>query len=501
MENIFYNITRYVARVFFRPHVLSDSAYQEKLLFSFLAKNTKTRYWKNYNFTSIKTITDFQKKIPLQTYDNIQIHVEHMLQGWEDILRQWKIPYFSKSSGTTAVSKYIPISHKALKKNHYAVARDGFWYYLAARTDSNLFVGKWLLMWWRLAPNPFDPDMQNVWDVSAILQYNAPWYTKIFRKPSESVSFMEHFDKKLDAMIEETKDLNITFIAWVPSWLTVFLQRLVEKTGKNNVLEVRPNIELFMWWWINLAPYKKQLAKLLPWDQVWYWQNYNASEWFIAFQDKPYVEDMLLATHHHIFYEFIAQEHIDDIDPPIVLLQDLQIGKSYEIIITTDWWLRRYRIGDVVQITSIDPVRVRVVWRTKSYLNTFGEELMSHTTDAAIQTICELHHVPVANYVATTVVAEHGWYHERYIDFGVETALDKEVIINQLEQYLQAHNSDYKAKRVNDILMKPLRLHILTPGSFHSYLESKWKLGGQNKIKRLWNDKQQLITEMGEFIQ
>ncbi len=154
----------------------------------------------------------------------------------------------------------------------------------------------------------------------------------------------------------------------------------------------------------------------------------------------------------------------------------------------------------MIQITGLDPVRVRVVGRTKSYLNAFGEELMSHTTDAAIQTICELHQVPVADYVATTVVGDNGGYHEWYIDFGVATSLDTTIIIEQLEQYLQAHNSDYKAKRTGDILMKSLRVHILKPGTFHRYLESKGKLGGQHKIKRLWNDKEQLMKEMGEYL-
>lgn len=500
MPSLRNKIKQTVAKIYFHPQTFSDTKYQEKLRSNFITKNIHTQFGKTYQFAAIKTIADFQKNIPISSYDQLQPYIEHMLQWWQNILRAGRVPYFSKSSGTTAVSKYIPISEDALQKNHYRVLKDGLWYYLEARPDNNLFGGVSVTMWGRLSQNPFDPTLQNVWDVSAILQYNMPWYVKPFRKPSDEVSFMEHFDQKLDAMIQETKDQNVTFIAGVPSWLTLFLQRLVDQTGKNNVLEVWPNLELFCRWWVNIAPYKKQLAKLLPWDQVWYWQNYNASEWFFAIQDTPLVDDMLLATHHNVFYEFIAQEHIDDIDPPVLLLQDLEVGKSYEIIITTDGWLRRYRIGDMVQITGLDPVRVRVVGRTKSYLNTFGEELMSHTTDAAIQTICELHQVPVADYVATTVVGDNGWHHEWYIDFGVETSLDTTIIVEQLEQYLQAHNSDYKAKRAGNILMKPLCFHILKPGTFHCYLESKGKLGGQHKIKRLWNDKEQLMKEMGEYL-
>lgn len=494
---------------FFSPQNMSEEKYQSRILHNWLVDNVSTYWWKKYNFKDIRSIKDFQHSVPLNTYDTIQPYIETMLQWSKDILWTWRIPFFSKSSWTTATSKYIPITKLALKNNHYAVWKDGLAYYMKSRPDSDLMWGQGVIMWGRLVPNPADPEVMNVWDVSAILQHNAPLYTKLFRKPSKGISFMENFDEKLDAMIDETKDLNITFIAGVPSWITLFLQRLVERTGKKNVLEVRPNLELFLRWWINIAPYKNQLSQLLPGDQVWYRQNYNASEWFFAVQDKPHADDMLLATHHNIFYEFIPFDQIDSLDPTICLLHELEIGKRYEMIITTDGWLRRYRIWDVIEVTAIDPIRIRVAGRTKSYLNAFGEELMVHTTDSAIKYACEMCQLPLAEYVATPIVLDHGWYHQRYIDFGRN--VDKDVVslmqwewdhvfVDALEHYLQQHNSDYQAKRKGDLLMKKLQVVFLTPWTFHEYLSSKWKLWGQHKIKRLWNESRDLMKEMGEFL-
>lgn len=494
-------IIRPLAKRYFRPTWKSDNTYQERLLRYFIIQNTQTVRWKKYWFSSIKTIQDFQNTVPLSSYDDLQPYIESMLQWAKNILRYGKVPFFSKSSWTTATSKFIPITYESLKKNHYAVWKMWLWLYLQENAESVLFWGEWLIMWWRLVSNPFSPNNMNVWDVSAILQSNAPWYTKHFRKPSPLVSFMENFDAKLDAMIEETKDLDITFLAWVPSWLTLFLQRLLEKTGKNNILEVRPDLELFLRWWINIVPYKQQLSQLIPGNKVTYRQNYNASEWFFAIQDKKGVDDMILATQHHVFYEFIPFDQIDNPKPQVLILSELEIGKRYEMIITTDWWLRRYRIGDVIEVTWLDPVRIRIAWRTKSFLNAFGEELMVHTTDAAIQFACEQCNLPLAEYIATAVVENQWWYHQRYVDFGKQTSFDEELFTNALEEYIQAHNSDYAAKRKGNLLMKKLQIQFLQPWTFHKYLESKGKLWGQHKMKRLRNERGELMKMMGNFLE
>jgi GH3 auxin-responsive promoter len=493
-------ILRPFAKRFFSPKGKNDITYQERLLRYFIVQNTRTIRGKKYWFSAIKTMSDFQKQVPLSTYDDLQPYIESMLQWAKNILRYGKVPFFSKSSWTTATSKYIPITHEALKKNHYAVGKMWLGLYLQQSDESLLFGGEWLIMWWRLVSNPLDANAMNVWDVSAILQHNAPRYTKRFRKPSPWISFMENFDEKLDAMVEESKNVDITFIAWVPSWLTLFLQRVLEKTWKRNILEVRPHLELFLWWWINIAPYKNKLHQMMPWNQVTYWQNYNASEWFFAIQDKKDVSDMLLATHHHVLYEFIPFHCIDAEIPAVLLLQDLEVGKRYELIITTDGGLRRYRIGDVVEVTGVNPVRVRIAWRTKSFLNAFGEELMVHTTDAAIQYACAKCKLPLAEYVATAIVESQWWYHQWYIDFGKEIVIDQSMFVDALEEYIQQHNSDYAAKRKWDILMKKLHVAILQPWTFHRYMQSKGKLGGQHKMKRLWNEREELVKEMGNAL-
>jgi hypothetical protein len=478
----------------------SDSLYQHELLKEFLSQNKDTERGKKYWFVGIETYEKFSQIVPLSAYDDIQPYIERMLCGERDILWKWEMPYFSKSSWTTAVSKYLPITYDALEKNHFKIGQECFGYYLKARGDSRLFAWEWIIMWGRLVENPYDVSKNNVWDVSAILQFNAPRYTKLFRKPSMEVSFMENFDAKLNAIMDETIGRNITYLAWVPSWLTLFLQRVLEKTGKKTILDVWPWLELFMWWGINIAPYKKQLSEMMPGEQVWYWQNYNASEWFFGIQDKVGVEDMLLATQHHVFYEFIPFEEIDQHASTPRLIADLEIWKCYEMIITTSWWLRRYRIGDVIEVTGLAPVRIRVSSRTKSFINAFGEELMVHTTDGAIEKACEVCWVPLAEYVATPIVLEQWWYHQRYVDFGKDVQVDSALFAETLEAYIQEHNSDYKAKRWWDILMKKLQLTVLPPWTFHAYLAAKGKLGGQHKIKRLWNVAEELRKEMGEWL-
>lgn len=495
-----WKILRHIAKRYFLPRGKQDETYQENLLRYFVVQNIHTLRGQKHQFSAIRTISDFQARVPLVTYDDIQPHIESMMQGAKNVLWYGRVPFFSKSSWTMAMSKYIPITHEALKKNHYAVSKHGVGMYLEHREDSMLFAGEGLIMGGRLLPNPFNPAYTNVGDVSAILQYNAPWYTKAFRKPSQQVSFMENFDAKLDAMIQETKDRNITYIAWVPSWLTLFLQRLVEQTWKKNIYEIWPNLELFFWWGINVAPYAQQLARLLPWDQTRYRQNYNASEWFFAVQDRPWVDDMLLATHHHVFYEFIPFDEIHSDNPKVLLVQDVEKGKRYEMAITTDGGLRRYRIGDVVEVTNVNPVRIRVAWRTKSFLNAFGEEVMGHTTDAAIRFVCEQCNVQLADYVATPVVEDVGGYHEWFIDIGQNSAIDSEHFASLLDSYLQENNSDYKAKRSGNILMKKLQVRFIPAMAFHRYLETKWKLWGQHKLKKLWNNREELMKEMGEFI-
>jgi GH3 auxin-responsive promoter len=502
MKNIVALGGKYIVKKLFPlPTKRTDEEYQYSLMRSFVRRASGSIIGKRYAFSPSRTRDDFQRIIPLQHYDAMQHDIECALQGASNHIRPGKIPFFSKSSGTTARSKFIPITKEALKKNHYAAGKEVFSRYLHAREESMLLLGKWLIMGGRLTPNPFDPWVTNVGDVSAILQENAPRYTKLFRKPSPKVSFMEHFDTKLDAMIAETKDEDITFLAGVPSWLTLFLQRLVDTTWAKDVFEIWPNLELFLWGGISIEPYTQQLAQLLPWDKVRYRQNYNASEWFFAFQDMYGVDDMLLATQHHVLYEFISLTDIKNLEPRALLCHQVLQGSVYELVITTDGWLWRYRTGDLVQITGINPIRVRVAGRTKSFLNMFGEEVMEHSTDEVIRALSVETWRQIADYVVTSVREKDGWYHHRYIDItGPEGDADESFIATFLDRAIQAHNSDYAAKRTWDILMQSLRITLVPSWMFHSYLEDKGKLGGQHKLKRLWNDRDALMQEIGSYL-
>lgn len=494
------SITSWIAKIFFQCAFTDTLSYQKKLLLQFIKHNITTEFWKKYWYETIQTIEDFRKQVPLHTYDDLQPYIEKMMAWNKDILWKWEVPFFAKSSWTTAVSKYIPITRCALRKNHFAVPKMWMWMYLASNPEANIFSWKWIILWGRMIKNPYNLSKNNVWDVSAILQQCAPIITRIFRKPSLSVSFMSDFDKKLDAIIDETLWMPITYVAWVPSWITLLLQRIAQRFPQRSISDIWPDLELFLWWWISIAPYKKQLDILFQSSKIKYRQTYNASEWFFAIQDKADRNDMLLATQHHVFYEFIPFDQIHLPHPHVLTLSQLEIGKRYELIITTDGGLRRYRIWDVIEVTWLDPVRIRIAWRTKSFLNAFGEELMVHTTDTAIQYACEQCNLPLAEYIATAVVENQWWYHQWYIDFGKEVTVNQEWFTNALEEYIQSHNSDYAAKRKWDILMTKLHIQFLQPWTFHKYLESKGKLWWQHKMKRLRNEREELIKEMGEYL-
>jgi hypothetical protein len=469
---------------------------QENILLKFIRKNKDTAYGKTHNFDRIFGYEDFVKHIPVNDYDTLKPYFEMMLEGKSQILWYEKIAWFSKSSGTTAdKSKYIPVSPSALKENHYKGGYDVIAQYLINNPSSKLLSGKSLIIGGSQKPHQEGSHIHSG-DISAVITVNQPRISQWLRTPPNSVTLMPDFEEKLNLTMDIATKENVSFFVGVPTWFSVLFEKIKESKGVENLLEVWPNMELFIHGGVSFVPYENQYKKFFPSDNMHYIQTYNASEGFFAYQDRLIADDMLLATHHGIFYEFIEMAYWQDEHPPCLPLRDVVIGKQYAIVITTNAGLWRYKIGDTVVFTSTDPYRIKVSGRTKSFINAFGEELMVDNADQGIKNTCAKTGAIIRDYTAAPVYFEGAAKacHQWLIEFEVAPQ-DISKFGTLLDNHLQELNSDYEAKRFKDLALAPLQIITVRENTFVDWLKSKGKLGGQNKIPRLNNDRR-IVEEL-----
>ena len=310
---------------------------------------------------------------------------------------------------------------------------------------------------------------------------------------SNKISLMNEWTEKMKAIVKETKNENVTSLLGVPSWLMVLLNNVLQDTGKNNLLELWPNAEVYFHGGISFEPYRDQYKKMFPKDSFRFYENYNASEGFFAIQDRNNADDLLLMLDYGIFYEFIPMDTFGTSNQKTVSLAGVEINKSYAVVITTNSGLWRYLIGDTVRFTSLSPYRIKITGRTKHYINVFGEELMIENTDTAIAKTAKEFNVDIVEYTVAPVFMkdkEKG-AHEWMIEFK-KNPDDLKAFTKRLDENIQTINSDYEAKRYNSMTLNELVLNVAQPDLFHLWLSKKDKLGGQNKIPRLSNDRSYL---------
>lgn len=462
---------------------------QEKVLFSLLSQAKDTEYGRLYHFQNIKSYKDFNQNIPIVTYEDFEPFIEKARQGNANVSWPGKIKHFAKSSGTTnAKSKFIPISDESLKNCHYKAGKDLLAIYINNHKDSNLFKFKNL----RLGGSAelYESFGTKFGDLSAILIENLPFWVERTTTPSKKVSLMSEWESKLKAIISEVKKENVGSLTGVPSWMMVLLQRILKDTGKSSVKELWPNLEVFFHGGISFTPYREQYRQLIGKD-IRYYEIYNASEGFFGIQDRFGSDEMLLMLDYGIFYEFIPMEDFGTPNTKAICLKDVELDKNYAVVISTNGGLWRYLIGDTIKFTNLSPFRFKISGRTKHYINAFGEELMIDNVETALSKACEATSAKITDYTGAPIYMkdEESGAHEWMIEFSTEPN-DFEHFCLLFDETLKAINSDYEAKRYNNMTLKSPVIHKAKPNLFYEWMASRGKLGGQNKVPRLSNDRQ-----------
>lgn len=465
------------------PHDVQDE-WQNKLIRS--ARDTE--FGKRHRFSEINSYENFKEQIPLQDYESLKPFIERVRRGEQNILWNTEIKWFAKSSGTTDKSKFLPVSKESLDGCHYNGGRDMVTLHCVNNPDTQLFTGKNLALGGSHQTQYTGNYESYHGDVSAIVIQNLPVWAEYFRAPDLEIALLDNWDEKLDKMARATMLENVTSMAGVPSWMLVLTRRILQYKNASTIKEIWPNLEVYFHGGVSFSPYKDQFKNLFADSGVKYMQIYNASEGFIGMQDLPNSDEMLLMLDYGIFYEFIPQPEINKVNPKVYHISEVDTETIYEVVITTNAGLWRYRLGDTIQFTSLNPYRFKITGRTKHYINVFGEELMIHNAEEALKTACEKTHAQIHEYtVAPVFTHDNKGKHQWLIEFEKEPG-NIDFFADVLDKALKKTNSDYEAKRYNDYVLQMPDVKQLKRGSFYNWLSSKNKLGGQYKVPRLQND-------------
>lgn len=464
---------------------------QEEMLLKLIEKGKQTTYGKQYGFHSISCIKDFQQQVPIVDYNGIKDFVEKLRMGEQNLLWPGEIRWFAKSSGTTSdKSKFIPVSRDALEDCHFRGGKDVLAIYTDLYPDTKIFSGKGLTLGGSHQIDNFSNESY-YGDLSAILIENLPWWVDFIRTPSQKVALIPEWEMKLQQLTSETLRENVTNLAGVPSWNLVMIKHILDFTGKNNLLEVWPNLELFTHGGVSFTPYREQFQRIIPSSGMHYLETYNASEGFFAIQDNPCTSDMLLMLDYGVFYEFIPADQVHSSNPQALTIADVEVGKNYAMVITTNSGLWRYMIGDTVAFTSTYPHKIKITGRTKHYINAFGEEIIIDNAEKALAVACEKTGALIREYTAAPVYMDQNarGAHEWLIEFE-KVPDDLNFFTTLLDNALCAINSDYEAKRYKGITLGPPIIRSMGEGTFYRWMKERGKLGGQNKVPRLSNTRE-----------
>jgi hypothetical protein len=466
---------------------------QHDLLKSMIESSRNTEFGRRFDFSSIGSSDHFSERVPVQDYESLKPYIYRLKAGEQNLLWPTDIRWFAKSSGTTSdKSKFIPVSTEALEECHFKGGKDLLCIYFHNNPETQLFDGKLLTLGGSHQVNSLSNDSYSG-DLSAILMENLPFWIQLFQTPERSIALMDEWESKIESIARATIYENVTNIAGVPSWTLVLLKRILEISGKSNLTEIWPNLELFVHGAVSFHPYKEQFRKLIPKADMHYLETYNASEGFFGIQDQLNSEEMLLMLDYGIYYEFIPMGEWEKENPKTISLDQVKLNENYAIIITTNAGLWRYKIGDTVSFTSLSPYRIRITGRTAHFINAFGEELIIDNAEKALADTCSATGAVIRDYTAGPVYFsdEGAGAHEWLIEFEkIPVSIEHFNII--LDESLKKYNSDYEAKRYHDKVLRLPIIHIMPPDTFYNWLKSKEKLGGQNKVPRLANHRKYL---------
>lgn len=467
---------------------------QQEVLRELIQLSRHTEWGRRYGYKSIRKQDVFAERVPIQDYESLKPYINRMMHGEKDVLWGGRVRWFSKSSGTTNdKSKFIPVSPQNLKKCHIRGTWDTMNLYYHNRPNARQFECKSLLMGGSLenfAPYP----KSQIGDVSAVMIKHMPFIARPFFTPDFNTALMSEWEAKIERIAQiASQERDMVMIGGVPSWTIVLFRRILEITGKQHMLEVWPNLEVYIHGGVGFDPYRKQFQQFLPTDQIDYMEIYNASEGYFAEQDDLARDDLLLLLDNGMYFEFLPSEEWDKENPQAISLEQVEKDKNYALVVSTNGGLWRYLPGDTVCFSSIQPYRIKITGRTSQFVNAFGEEVMVANTDKALFETCRQTNASVLEYtVAPVYITKTGkGGHEWLIEFD-KTPQSIKTFSRLLDKNLQRINSDYEAKRYKNMALKQLKLQTVPRGTFHQWLKSKGKYGGQNKVPRLANHRKYL---------
>ena len=465
---------------------------QTELMGALVKKGSKTVYGLTHKFSEIKNFRSFQEQIPIQSYQDLFPYIDRIMYGEQNVLWPSEIKWFAKSSGTTnARSKFIPVSNEALQDCHIKGGKDLLSIYFNNYEKTKMFTGKSLVIGGSRQVNQLSQKSNSFYgDVSAVLLSNLPWWAQLVRTPSLDIALMDEWEKKLEKMMQSCIEENVTSISGVPTWTMVLLEKILKEKKVASILDIWPNLEVFFHGAVAFGPYEHQFKRLIPSNEMHYIETYNASEGFFGIQDQVNSKDLLLMLDYGIFYEFIPFDQIQEEQPKALDISQVKINQIYALLITTNAGLWRYNIGDTIIFTSINPHRIRIIGRTKHFINAFGEELMISNAEKAMSVACLKTNAEISNFTAGPRYLEKNKKggHEWVVEFQ-RPPDDLERFTLILDEVLREINSDYDAKRYKDLALIAPVVYPVAVGVFHSWMKSRGKLGGQNKVPRLANDR------------
>jgi hypothetical protein len=473
---------------------------QAQIRNSLLKRASKTEYGRNYGFSKIRTAEEYARALPLTDYEDHKEDIYKMMDGADNILWKGKINWFAKSSGTTSDrSKYIPVSNDFFYKNNVASGWDTMAIAYHEDPECQIFWKKSLIMGGSLSPWKHNARI-NVGDISAILLHRMPAAGRPFYSPDFKTALIDDWEEKIQLMSELCIQDDIVMFGGVPTWTIVLFKRILEITGAKNMQEVWPNVRYYMHGGVGFDPYVDQFKEFFPDPSFKYFEVYNASEGYFAVQDRKDEKGMLLLLNNDIYYEFITMEELTSENPQTIPLSDVRTDTNYAIVISSSSGLWRYMPGDTVRFTSTRPYRIKVSGRTKHFINVFGEEVMVGNTDKALAETLKSLPAIVSEYTVAPIFMNtnekggHLWL----IEFEKEPDnLNAFEIL--LDDNLKKINSDYAAKRHKDMALSCLKIQLVPSGTFHQWMASKGKIGGQNKVPRLFNSRK-YVDELLGFI-
>ena len=474
----------------FKAHPFSV---QEATLFELIRQAKNTEWGRRYQFNEIRDISGFQTSLPLQTYEDVKPYIDRIRNGEQNILWSSAITWFAKSSGTTAdKSKFIPVSKESLKTCHFQGGYDVLAIYALQNPKTKVFTSKTLTLGGSHEINRAE-NHSRYGDLSAILIKNIPRWADLLRTPSAKVALLANFDEKLEQIVKVSVKQHVVAFAGVPSWNLVLMKYILDHTGKKNIMEVWRDMELFIHGGVCFEPYREQYRLLFPSPDMRYFETYNASEGFFALQDDPLSDDMLLMLDYGVLYEFIPVEQYGKEHPEVLTVDQVETGRNYAIVITTNAGLWRYVIGDTVAFTSTNPHKIKITGRIQQYINAFGEEVIVDNAERALKEACRETNAIVSEYTAGPVYMDfdRNGAHEWLIEFEKEPE-DLHSFTEKLDMALCSLNSDYEAKRNKSITLRMPVVQSLPKGAFYNWMKQRGKLGGQNKVPRLSNDRKYL---------